>query len=343
MRTLLSLDALRWSLVAGVLLGMVAARWIARAFARRVLLRRDRLLGTPLPETVRRATLGAAGLCAAAAVGAAALPFLDLSGRAATLVERAVEVLAVVGAALLGLALLEVGSATLEARAAGKSDRAERLLVPVTRKLARASILVVALLAVLGVFGVNVAGIVAGLGIGGLVVALAAKDSVENVFGSLTILFDMPFALGDWVRINGVEGRVEEINLRSTRLRTEGETVVLIPNANLVRASVENLGPRLLRRQRIVVPIGHPTPVEATERFLAEMRAWLLAQPYVDPGEGPERVVVEAGEYLEGTLNLVVQCWTRSPDPAAEAAHRGEILLRIERLREECGLLKPGF
>ena len=339
MRTLLGMGLDSWLILAAVVAGMFVARGFARLLARSVLRRRDQMHGMVLPESVRRATLGAAGLCAAAAVGAVSLPFLAFSGRAMALAERVIEILALVAGALFALALLEVAAETLEARAAGRSERAERLLVPVTRKIARAAILIVAGLTALGVFGVNVAGVIAGLGITGLVLALAAKDSVENLFGSFTLLFDMPFALGDWIRVNGIEGCVEEINLRSTRLRTADDSVVLLPNANFVRASVENLGPRRYRRQKVTVPIGHPTPVEATERFLAEVRAGLASREDVDP----DRIVAEAGEYAEGTLNLLIQFWTLSPDFASEMRSRGEALLLIERLRAERGLHKPGF
>lgn len=339
MRTFLGLGLDSWLILAGVIAGMVVARSFARLLARSVLRRRDQVHGMVLPESVRRATLGAAGLAAAALVGGLALPFLAFSGRGMALAERAIEILGLVAAALLALAILEVVFETLEARSAGRNERAERLLVPVTKKLARAAILAVAGLAALGVFGVNVAGVIAGLGITGLVIALAAKDSVENLFGSFTLLFDMPFALGDWIRVNGIEGCVEEINLRSTRLRTADDSAILLPNANFVRASVENLGPRRYRRQRVTVPIGHPTPVEDTERFLREVRAGLEARPDVDP----ERIIAEAGEYAEGTLNLTVQFWTLSPDFASEMRSRGEALLLIERLRGECVLHKPGF
>src|SRR5213075_891075 len=137
-------------------------------------------------------------------------------------------------------------------RSESVDKRTERLLVPVTRKFVAVIILIGGLLVEAWVLfgGQHGAEAIAGLGIGGLAVALAAKDSVENVFGSLTILFDMPFALGDWVKIDKVEGVVEEINLRSTRIRTFEDSLITLPNSNLIKASVENFGARRFRRQR---------------------------------------------------------------------------------------------
>ena len=102
-------------------------------------------------------------------------------------------------------------------------------------------IVIVIFVAMSTLFNVNVAAVIASLGLGGIVVALAAKDSVENVIGSITILFDMPFAIGDWVRVDKIEGIVDDINLRSTRIRTFEDTLVNPLNANLILAAVENV------------------------------------------------------------------------------------------------------
>ncbi|MCE2938889.1 MAG: mechanosensitive ion channel family protein, partial [Armatimonadota bacterium] len=124
------------------------------------------------------------------------------------------------GGAMALSAAWDLALAWWSRRDEAQSGRREKLVVPVLSRLARAFLLVLALFVFLAAIGVNVTGIVAGLGIGGLVVALAAKDSVENLFGSVTVLVESPFQLGDWIRIGDVDGVVEEINLRSTRVRT---------------------------------------------------------------------------------------------------------------------------
>src|SRR5205085_10627722 len=105
------------------------------------------------------------------------------------------------------------------------------------------------------------------------------KDSVENVFGSLTILFDMPFALGDWVKIDKYEGIVEEINLRSTRIRTFEDSVITLPNSNLIKAAVENYGARRYRRQRFQIRVSYANRAENLDRFIASVRKYVDSVP----------------------------------------------------------------
>ena len=322
----------------GLVLAMGVARLLARGLARRIIRARTRRTGQTPPPTLERPLVRASGLLAMAATGAAFLPSLDLAGRVALFAERGIEALAIVSALLFALALLDVAAQAVEAKAGGRNERVDRLLLPMTRKFARAAIFTVAVLVGLGVFGVNVAGLIAGLGITGLVLALAAKDSVENVFGSITILFDVPFAIGDHVRIDKYEGAVEEINLRSTRIRTLEDSVVTLPNSNLIRSSVENFGPRRFRRQRLTVLAGHITPPARVEAFCADLRAWLGSRPDADDA----RTQVEPHDLTEPALAILVQAFFEVPDTNAEMAARGDLVLEIERLRTLHRLARPG-
>lgn len=211
--------------------------------------------------------------------------------------------------------------------------RAEKLLVPVTRKLVRFSILTIGFLLSLSVFGVDIAGVVTGLGIGGIVVALAAKDSVENVFGSITILFDMPFKLGDWVKIGTVEGVVEQINLRSTRIRTFEDTVITLPNANLIRASVENFGARRSRRQRITLKLYLGTQTQLVEQYVQDIRDYLENQPEVPKG----RSIVALNDITETSIVVYVQTYFEVDTQKQELDVRERLLafaLKAARDRE---------
>ena len=205
------------------------------------------------------------------------------------------------------------------------SKKTAQLLVPVTRKLIRFSILVVGGLVALGMVGVDIAGVVAGLGITGIVVALAAKDSVENVFGSITIMFDMPFTIGDWVKIGTVEGVVEEINLRSTRIRTFEDTVINLPNANLIRASVENFGLRRSRRQRISLRLDYGTPIEKISPFLGETRTFLESAEGVVPGNS----IVALNDFADANLGVYFQFFIEASNQADELAIREQVMLKI--------------
>ena len=206
-----------------------------------------------------------------------------------------------------------------------ESKKTARLLVPITRKLVRFTIILMGGLVALGMVGVDIAGVVAGLGITGIVVALAAKDSVENVFGSITIMFDMPFTIGDWVKIGTVEGVVEEINLRSTRIRTFEDTVINLPNANLIRASVENFGLRRSRRQRIALRFDYANPIARITPFLDATRTYLESVPAVVPGKS----IVALNDFADANLGVFFQFLIEAGSQAEELAVREQVMLKI--------------
>ena len=236
------------------------------------------------------------------------------------------------GAIFLAIFLWDAVCDTVVART--ESQRAEKLLVPVTRKLIRFCIIVAGSLLAFSVFGVNVAGVVAGLGIGGIVVALAAKDSVENVFGSLTILFDMPFKLGDWVKIGAVEGVVEEINLRSTRLRTFEDTLITLPNANLIRAAVENYGARRSRRQRINIRVGYDTKPAELQGLCQDIRTWLEAQQEV----AFSRSIVAVTELTDVSVGIYVLTFFEVETLAQELALKDRLLTEVLKAAQTRGI-----
>ncbi|MEJ5171971.1 MAG: mechanosensitive ion channel family protein, partial [Fimbriimonadales bacterium] len=223
-------------------------------------------------------------------------------------------------------------------RAATYDRRAERILIPVLRKFVRALVIAGGVLTGLWWLGANVPGIVAGLGIGGVALALAAKDSVENVFGSLTIVFDMPFALGDWVRIGDVYGKVEEINLRSTRIRLATGALVTLPNSNLIRASVENVGDLSRRRVAMTIPLTLDSSPERIRAFCAAAREEVRRVPKVDP----ETVRVAPTDVQSAGLLVTVLCWLDAPLWEEELEAREEIIERLLALANEHGVVLQG-
>ncbi|MFZ4506818.1 MAG: mechanosensitive ion channel family protein [Fimbriimonas sp.] len=231
---------------------------------------------------------------------------------------------------ILGLMLLVSGlwdalCDRILSRAPGLDKNAQNLLIPVLRKLIQFVIVSVGLVISLGVFGVNFVGIVTGLGIGGIVVALAAKDSIENIFGSITMLFDMPFALGDWVKIAGVEGVVEEINLRSTKIRTFEDSVITLPNSNLIKASVENFGARRFRRQRFFVRVSYASNSASIDRYCEAMREYLEGIDEVDT----TRTYVEMNDFAEGSAGILVQAFFVVDSYAREVRLRHDLMLEL--------------
>lgn len=182
--------------------------------------------------------------------------------------------------------------------------------------------------------GMDVASLIAGLGIGGLAFALAAKDTLANLFGSIMIMIDRPFRIGDYIVAKGTEGTVEEIGFRSTRVRTPANSLVSIPNSELVLANIDNLGMREFRRVRETYGLEYGTPPERIEAFCSGVRAILAANPAVKQGAYEVWFSGLGASSLDVLVNyhLGVTTWT------AELENRQAILLEVLRLAERLGI-----
>lgn len=182
--------------------------------------------------------------------------------------------------------------------------------------------------------GMDVASLIAGLGIGGLAFALAAKDTLANLFGSVMIMLDRPFRVGDYIVAIGVEGTVEEVGFRSTRIRSAHNSLVSIPNSELVIANVDNLGMRSHRRVRETFGLVYGTPPERVTAFCEGVRAILHAKPTVKQ----DAVTVAFTNLGTSALEILVHYHLSVPNWNAELAERQEVLLAVLRLADSLHL-----
>ena len=151
----------------------------------------------------------------------------------------------------------------------GELDTTEKTLISALESLMRFVIFVLGILFISETFGFDITTLIAGLGIGGLALALAAKDSISNIFGAITVLIDQPFKVGDWIIASGTEGEVIDIRVRTTLVRTSTDTIVTLPNASLVSSSVENFGKRRWRRYQPLLHLDLDTDPDSIESFCA--------------------------------------------------------------------------
>ena len=161
----------------------------------------------------------------------------------------------------------------------GDDMAARRSLASVAESIGRLAVVIIAVFVIAGLFGVNLNGLIAGLGITGLALALAAKDSVANVFGAISIIIDQPFNVGDWIIVDGVEGEVVNIGLRTTMLRTGNDTIVTMPNSNITNSAVENFTMRRFRRIRPSFEFEEDSDEEALKSFCESLCEQVLADP----------------------------------------------------------------
>ena len=246
----------------------------------------------------------------------------------------AVKFLAVFAGMRAAFKLVDTAAAALEDRAARSASKFDDLLVPLVRKSSKVIVSAVGLVALAEAFNLSVSSILAGLGLGGLAFALAAQDTVKNFFGSLTVVLDRPFDVGDWVKIDDVEGTIMEVGFRSTRVRTFQNSVVSLPNAKLLTAVVDNFGAREFRRYSTRIGLAYDTPAAKLEAFCEGVRT-LVKNSEKTRKDFYEVQVNELGAHsIEVLLYIFFVCDTWSQELAA----RHQLILDMLRLSEELGV-----
>src|ERR1700731_238544 len=176
--------------------------------------------------------------------------------------------------------------------------------------------------------------VLAGLGRGGLAVALAARDSLANLLGSMLIMIEKPFRIGHVVRVAGSEGTVEDVGFRSTRIRTADNSPISIPNNSVVNATVENLSLRMMRRQRFLIQVTYDTPREKLEELISGIKQLIADHPITNK----TNFNVRFNDFGESSLNILVYFHIETTDYSAELAAREEILLQIMDVAKQLGI-----
>ncbi len=175
-------------------------------------------------------------------------------------------------------------------------------------KALRVLIIALGLMAILQEWGINVSAFVASLGLGGLAFALAAKDTVANLFGSLVIFSDRPFQVGDWIEMSGVEGTIEEIGIRSTKIRNHAQALVSVPNSEMANTTITNWSRMGKRRIRTRIGLTYSTNVEQIKAIIKEIKEMLQAHPEVHP----EIIVVNFDEFEASALSILLNFFTNT-------------------------------
>jgi MscS family membrane protein len=303
------------ALAAGILLGSLTRRILAPILARtpsrwdEVLLAR---LGRPLQAFwVLVSAYAVAG-------------WLDLPERPDAVIGRGLHAGVLL---VLFWGLLRGVDVALEAAAASPwaSQPGRASLLPSLRRLAKIAVLVLAAIAVLNELGYPVTSLIAGVGIGGLALALAAQKAVEDLVGALTIGVDQPFRVGDTVRVDGHLGTVEVVGLRSTRIRTLDRTLVAIPNGKLAGMNIETLEARDRLRLACTLPLVYSTTAAQMRAVLEGVEAALRAHPRIWLND----IRVRFAALGTSSLDVEVMAWFQTADWAEFLDIRQELLLRF--------------
>lgn len=229
---------------------------------------------------------------------------------------------------------VDVITAVLAVRATRSENKFDDLLVPLVRTSLKVFIVAFGFVFLAEVVNLPLGGVIAGLGVGGLAIALAAQDAVKNFFGSLMILLDRPFAVGDWVKIGEVEGTIAELGFRSTRVRTFYDSIVTVPNANMISATVDNFGRRRYRRWSTHLAITYATPPDAIEAFCEGIRELVRRHPFTRK----DAFEVHLNRLGTSSLDVLLYIFFDAPDWSTELRERHRLALDILRLGHQLGV-----
>lgn len=223
----------------------------------------------------------------------------------------------------------------LEKKTQLTDNKFDDILVPLIRKSAKTFIIVIGVIAIGDSLTLDMKGLIAGMGIVGLGVSLAAKDTISNLFGSLTVLLDRPFLIGDWVVIDkDVEGIVEEVGLRSCRIRTFYNSVITIPNGTLTTAHIDNYGMRSHRRFTTNLSVQYDTTPEKINEFCEGIKEIILKQPHTQK----ENFHVYFNSMKAYSLDILLYVFFTVPTWADELKERHDLLNEILAFGNEIGV-----
>lgn len=218
-------------------------------------------------------------------------------------------------------------SRNIVARRKAKGEEVDHTTIDALSKLARLSVLIVATLVAMQTMGYSISGVLAFGGIGGIAIGFAAKDLLANFFGGLTIYLDRPFSVGEWIRSpdKAIEGTVEYISWRHTRIRAFNKNPIYVPNALFTTIVVEN--PSRMSHRRIKETIGlRYEDIGKMDAIVAEVKAMLRSHPEIDASQ---TLIVAFDEFAASSLNFLIYAFTKTREWVRYHEVKQEILLEV--------------
>ena len=207
-------------------------------------------------------------------------------------------------------------------------------LLPLIKNVIQGIIIIVGVFITLYDLDVDIIPILTGLSIGGIAIALAAQDTLKNFFGSFMIFLDKPFQIGDWIVTDSIDGVVEIVGLRSTRIRTFKNSVVYVPNGHLADSTIDNMGLRVYRRYKTSISITYDTHPDMIELFVKGLKKIITHHP----DTRKDNFIVDFTEMGEHSLNIMFYLFFRVASYGDEQHARHQINMKILRLGNELGI-----
>jgi MscS family membrane protein len=197
-------------------------------------------------------------------------------------------------------------------------------------------VLAIGAVAILEQWNINVSAFLGGLGLAGMAVALAAKDSVANLFGTLMIFADRTFQKGDWIQTPQVEGTIEIIGLRASKIRTFSKALVSVPNADLANSPITNWSRMTHRRIKMTLGLEYRTTAKQLESIVNRLRDFIANDEHVEI-KGPVAQMVHLTEFGASSININLYYFTKTTDWEDWRQIRNDHILAFKRIVEEEG------
>ncbi len=262
------------------------------------------------------------------------VPVLQLPAWVTSYLIKAVDAALPLFATIFFYKLVDVLSAYMEKLARQSENTLDDQLVPLVRKILKTFVIVVGIIAILKGFRFDIWPLLTGLSIGGLAFALAAQDTLKNLFGSLMIFVDRPFQIGDWITSGDIDGTVEEVGFRSTRVRTFRDSVMYVPNSIISNSNVDNHGKRNYRRFYTKLSVTYDTPSRLIEVFVKGVERIVLAHPETRK----DYYNIFLNDYAASSLDIMLYIFFAVPTWTDELRCRQEIMLEVNKLAEHLGV-----
>ncbi|MEZ5337000.1 MAG: mechanosensitive ion channel family protein [bacterium] len=255
-----------------------------------------------------------------------AFTFIDLPGRGNQIVWSVLTTWLIVNVGMILYRGVEITLAWLgQLRRSDQTSALDGQFIPMIRDTAKVLIIMLVILTCIKSWGGDITAVLTGVGIGGLALAFAAQDTVANVFGSFMIFMDRPFRKGDWIIMAGVEGDVEEIGIRTTRIRCFDKTVVSVPNKIVTNENIQNFSQRDQRRINMDIGITYDSSPEQVRAAVEGIRRLIREHPGIDQASH----VVRFSDFGPSSLNILVYCFANTAAWADYLAIREDLMLRI--------------
>ncbi len=275
------------------------------------------------------------GLLIAFVLAETATPLLQLPVKITAFISITVELLIPLFATIAVYRSMDIVGLYMRKLADKTESTFDDQLVPLIRKILKTFVAIIGGIVVLQHLNVNVSLLLGGLSVGGLALALAAQDTIKNFFGSMMIFVDKPFQAGHWITTtDGIDGTVEEVGLRSTRIRTFANSLITVPNGKLSDAAINNHGLRAYRRFKTYISVTYDTPPDVLDLFIEGLRKIVAEHPHT------RKDYYHVYMYNMGphSLDILFYIFFITPAWGDELKYRHEVIISIIKLAHTLGV-----